>query len=187
MWRAYGSQKGKAGIVMNNPPKSNKKLGVILSPAAYFTEEELEKEMLGIIDCISKNIDYLQTLQKETILGTAVISLIILVLCLKHPGFREEQEWRLIYLPTMIPENTWINKTVVTIDGIPQVIYKLPLKNNEELKLTGLSIPELIDKILIGPTQYPVAMFDAFSIILSDVGVKNAGSKIVISDIPLRT
>ncbi|MGZ5858283.1 MAG: DUF2971 domain-containing protein [Burkholderiaceae bacterium] len=187
MWRAYGSQGGRAGLVLNFPPNSNKKLGVILSPAAYFTVEELEKELLEVIESILKNIDYLKTLQRETIIGTVIVSLILLAVCLKHPGFKEEQEWRLIYLPNMVPSNNWIERSVEIISGIPQIVYKLPLKNNEALELTGLNIPELIETILIGPTQYPLAMFDAFSSALSNAGVLNAEERITISEIPLRT
>lgn len=185
MWRAYGSESGKAALILNNPPQRSPKLSVIMSPAAYFTEKELEIELLEIISAINENIDYLKTLQKETVFGTVIAALIILAVCLKHPGFKEEQEWRLIYLPTMVPNNNWLVREVETIGGIPQVVYKLPLKNNEELEIAGLSIPELIDKVLIGPTQYPLAMFDAFYETLVSLGVDDAN--VVISGIPLRT
>jgi hypothetical protein len=84
MWRAYGSDTGKAALVFNNPPKSNKKLDVILSPAAYFTVEELETELFQIIDSINYNIEYLKTLDRVTIVGTVILSLIILAVCHVH-------------------------------------------------------------------------------------------------------
>lgn len=187
MWRAYGSESGKAALIINNPPQESSKLKVILSPAAYFTTEELEEEMLQVIAAIDKNIDYLRTLKKETILGTVIISLIILATCLKHPGFKEEQEWRLIYLSGMFTNNNWLVRDIETINGIPQVVYKLPLENNKELEITGLSIPELIDKVLIGPTQYPLAMFDAFYETLIKLGIDDTNAKVTVSNIPLRT
>jgi hypothetical protein len=187
MWRAYGEQPAKAALVLNNPPKSNKNLGLILSPAAYFTYEELEAELIKIITSIEDNIDYLNSLDKHTIFGTIITSLIILAVCLKHPGFKEEQEWRIIHLPQMTNSNSWINHSVETISGIPQVVYKMPLENNDELEITGLDVNELIDKVLIGPTQYPLAIFDAFCISMSEAGIEDPASKITISDIPLRT
>lgn len=187
MWRAYGSESGKAALVLNNPSQRNRNLNVILSPAAYFTMEDLEGEILQIISSINNNIDYLKTLKRETILGSAIIALIILAVCLKHPGFKEEQEWRIIYLPRMVPTNDWLLREIETINGIPQVVYKMPLENNEELDISGLSIPELIDRVLIGPTQYPLAMFDAFYETLIKLGSNNTNVKVVISGIPLRT
>lgn len=187
MWRAYGSQNGKAALILNNPPKRSKNLGVILSPAAYFTNEELISELRKIISEISNNMEYLKPLRRETIIGAMVVALIILAVCLKHPGFKEEQEWRLIYLPTLLPDNKWLLREVETINGVPQVVYKMPLENSEDLEISGLSIPELVDRILIGPTQYPLAMFDAFRDVLADLGVNASDGKVSFSGIPLRT
>jgi len=187
MWRAYGDQSAKAALVLNNPPKQNKNIGLILSPAAYFTYEELEEELITIITSMEQNIDFLKSLDKEAVFGTTIVSLIILAVCLKHPGFREEQEWRIIYLPRMTNSNSWIEKSVETIAGVPQVVYKIPLENNEDLEITGLDLAEIIDKVLIGPTQYPLAIFDAFCIAMNEAGIDEHASKITISDIPLRT
>ncbi|MFT3929126.1 MAG: DUF2971 domain-containing protein [Spongiibacteraceae bacterium] len=187
MWRAYGSQSGKVGLIFNTPPRSNKKLGVILHPAAYFTQEELDKMLFRIARSISENIDYLKSLQKETIAGTVIISLILLAVCLKHPGFIEEKEWRLIFLPSMAPNESWIEKSIESIHGIPQIIYKIPLKNSKELEISGLSIPEILNGVLIGPTQFPLAMFDAFYSVLVKSEVPKPEEKIIVSDIPLRT
>ncbi|WP_076407548.1 DUF2971 domain-containing protein [Shewanella sp. UCD-KL12] len=187
MWRAYGEQPAKAALVLNNPPKSNKNIGLILSPAAYFTYEDLENELLNIISSIEDNIDYLKSLDKQAVVGTTIVSLIILAVCLKHPGFKEEQEWRIIHLPQMTNPNGWIQSSVETISGVPQVVYKIPLENDDELEITGLGLHELIDKVLIGPTQYPLAVYDAFCISMNEAGIEDPVSKITVSDIPLRT
>lgn len=187
MWRAYGEQPAKAAIVLNNPPENMTNLNLILSPAAYFTYEELEKELLSMINNINKNIEFIQNLEKAIVVATTIISLIILAVCLKHPGFKEEQEWRIIYLPTMPQFNNLIKSSVKSIGGVPQVIYKIPLNNYPEYEISGMSISDLVDKIIIGPTQFPIALFDAFNISLSDAGVKDAPNRIIISDIPLRT
>lgn len=187
MWRAYGRESGKAALVLNNPPNKSKKLGVILSPALYFSFEELESMLLSIIKAIHNNIDYLKELQKETLMGTVVVSLIIIAVSLKHPGFREEREWRLIYLPRMMPENEWLHSSVETIDGVPQIIYKLPLENSVELEISGLDVQELLNKVIIGPTSYASAMYDAVCATLDNMKIYDIASKVVISGIPLRT
>ena len=45
---------------------------------------------------------------------------------------------------------------------------------------------KLIKKIIIGPTEFPVVVRDAFVKLLTDAGVDDASEKVVISFIPLR-
>lgn len=186
MWRAYGDQEGKAALILNNPEEPSPNLGVILSPAAYYTPDELENDLDFISSSISENIDSLKSLQRESVSGTIITSLIIYALCLKHPGFKEEKEWRLIFLPNMLPNNSWVKRAVESIGGIPQVIYKMPLENSEELNITGLNLAEVLDYVLIGPTEYPLVQFDAFLETLKKESIPEAHNKVVISDIPLR-
>ena len=77
-------------------------------------------------------------------------------------------------------------KEVTTINGIPQTVYKIPLLNIPEEGFLNAEIPELIDRIIIGPTQYPTAIAEAIEAQLVEAGVSDAGDRIVISDIPLR-
>lgn len=107
------------------------------------------------------------------------------VLCTKHPGFVEEREWRVIYLPRFEHSERLI-KEIVSIKGTPQMIHKIPLKNIPEEGLVGVEIPEIVDRIIIGPTKYPIAIYDAFVTLLGEAGVEDAKSRIFISDIPLR-
>lgn len=46
---------------------------------------------------------------------------------------------------------------------------------------------QLIDRIIIGPTQYPVAIYKAFVGLLAEAGVKAPEGKVFISHVPLRT
>jgi hypothetical protein len=187
MWRAYSKNSEKAGIVFNFPPNQKAQLGPILSPALYLNHQELEEMLNRIILTIRKHHDYLSSLQRETIAGSVIIALVIFAVCLKHPGFKEEHEWRVIYLPTVTPRDDIINRSIETIDGVPQIVYKFPLRNNKELGIVGFDTTEIIDKIIIGPTQYPLAMFDAFSLLLLNKGISDPAKKIQISHIPLRT
>ena len=50
-----------------------------------------------------------------------------------------------------------------------------------------MEFSDLIDKVIIGPTQYPVVLYDAFEIALLKSGVEDISNRIVVSDIPLRT
>jgi hypothetical protein len=50
-----------------------------------------------------------------------------------------------------------------------------------------MEIPQLIDRVIIGPTLYPYAISEAFDRLLDKAGVANAAQRIFVSDIPLRT
>ena len=106
--------------------------------------------------------------------------------CAKHPGFAEEQEWRLVYLPRM-GESSVLEKSVDVIQGVPQTVYRIPLKDRPEDGLVGIEIPRLLERVIIGPSNFPWPLYEAFVAELKDAGVENADRKVVISDILLRT
>jgi len=69
---------------------------------------------------------------------------------------------------------------------MPQPIYKIPLRNIPEEGFVGAEIPELIDRIIIGPTQYPSAAREAFEYLLEQAGVHDSADRVIVSDLPLR-
>jgi len=44
----------------------------------------------------------------------------------------------------------------------------------------------LLDRAIIGPTKYPIGIYDALAALLTEAGVQNATNKVIVSDIPLR-
>jgi hypothetical protein len=111
--------------------------------------------------------------------------LIYAALCTKHPGFAEEREWRVIYCPSLERSSYLIND-IQAIRGAPQPIYRIPLKDIPEEGFINVEIPVLLERVIIGPTQYPLAMRKAFTTLLLDLGFDNAAAKVFVSDIPLR-
>jgi hypothetical protein len=104
----------------------------------------------------------------------------------KHPGFAEEREWRLIHTPEVDPSEFVLTDTVC-VNRIPQRIYKIPLRDFSDRGFPGTSIPELVNRVIVGPTQYPYVVCDAFASVLSRCGVTNAHQIVHASNIPLRT
>lgn len=66
------------------------------------------------------------------------------------------------------------------------MVVKFKLENAPDEGLVGLALPELLDRIIIGPCEFPVVIFRAFRQLLSDRNVPDLQNKIIISDIPLR-
>ena len=75
---------------------------------------------------------------------------------------------------------------IQVIAGTPQPICKIALKDIPDEGLTGIEIPALLDRIIIGPSTYPLAMLNAFRSVLREAGIPNPDAKIFPSNIPLR-
>jgi hypothetical protein len=187
MWRAYGKQSAKAAIVFAPPlPDKENGLKLLLVPTAYFNQEALNRELDKVINNIKCNQDFLASIDDQLVINYVFAMLLSTSICLKHEGFKEEKEWRIIYLPDLNPSNLLL-RTIEIINGIPQIVYQIPLEENPVENVVGLTIPSLIDKIIIGPTDYPLSLYDAFKVALENAGVENAGTRVIVSGIPLRT
>jgi len=187
MWRAYG-QKSAAAIVFNAPFESDSKTGLnlLLVPAAYFRQEDLNEEFTRVIKNINDNIGFLVSQGEETIIKIVFAMLVVNAVSLKHAGFKEEREWRIIYLPYLNPSEL-IYRDIESIDGVPQIVYKLSLENKLKENVAGIGIPQIFNKIIIGPTQYPLPLQEAFKVALEKAGIENPASRVIVSGIPLRT
>jgi hypothetical protein len=184
MWRAYGESTGIA-LVVNNAPflAISDALAAYTSPVAYLNNDEIGTQFALIADKMNSEADFLRSVERETIKAHIFSMLRYAAICTKHPGFREEREWRVVYSPS-VEKSKYLEKEVRTIRGVPQPIYKIPLKNVPGL--SGIDIPSFVDRIVIGPSQYPSALREAFIDLLVDAGVKDAANRVFASDIPLR-
>lgn len=186
MWRAFGGTSARVALVFSVPwfSPGAEILKVMFSPVAYFTEDQLAKEIDTVLENVRANVDFVSGVQpREWVAGTIYTMLLSAVTCLKHCGFDEEKEWRVIHGPfPLISEH--MENGIECVSGVPQRVFKLPLDANISPEL---EFSRIFEKVIIGPTQYPVAMSGAFSAKLSEAGVSNAESKVVISEIPIRT
>ena len=186
MWRAYSGSTGVALVVNNTPFLSESDaLKIYTSPVAYLNDAAFQIEFEKVADGIKANADFLRAHGREAVVSFVFDAFKFATLCTKHPGFIEEKEWRVIYTPTM-EESDHLEKGVEVIQGTPQPVYKIPLKNIPEEGLVGVDIPELLDRIIIGPTEYPSAIREAFETLLADVGVEDTASRVRVSGLPLR-
>ena len=188
MWRAHSGTTGVA-LVVNSAPffrlSLSDALKASLSPVAYLDDKAFEMEFAKIADGIIGNPEFVRAQGREAVTSYVFNAFKFASLCTKHPGFREEMEWRIIYTPT-IEESTHLTKEIQVIGDTPQPIYKIPLQNVPEEGLVGIEIPELLERIIIGPTEFPLAMYEAFETLLADAGVDDPASRIDVSDLPLR-
>jgi hypothetical protein len=74
----------------------------------------------------------------------------------------------------------------MTINGIPQRVYRIRLINSLSEGLRGPTIPDLVDRVLIGPSLDSYTSRDAYVTKLKELNVENPESKVIITGIPLR-
>src|SRR5262249_10178299 len=151
------------------------------SPVAYLCGDDFNKELLRVVRNIGERCDFLRTVPRENQVAAIVNMLTFAAACTKHPGFAEEREWRIIYLPRM-QESKVLERSVETINGVPQTVYKIPLKDFPEEGLTGIELPSLVERVIVGPSLYPWPLYEAFVSVLKDAGVEKAEEKVITSD-----
>lgn len=184
MWRAYGD----TAIVINNTPMTavTDLLAVYSIPVLYLSEEDFTNHLSTITDAILIEKEYLQSLGQERLVIYIHNMLFRFAIATKHPGFKEEKEWRLYYRPTE-KKSPGMTEEIVTLGGVPQKVFKLRLENEPKNGLHGANIPSLLDRVIVGPTEYSHVTYNAFVAVLEHLEVPDAASKVFVSDIPLRT
>jgi hypothetical protein len=188
MWRAFGAASARVGLVFNVPAQSRgaEAMKLIFSPVTYFKDNEAEQLISEVVRNIKANSDFLKTVGRQEIVNWTFSMLLLGVTCVKHEGFREEREWRVVHCPQLY-SSPLIEASPEIIGGVPQIVFKLPLDKSVDPILDDLDFAKLFDRLIIGPSPYPIAMFDAYVDALSKAGVAEAGKKVFISNIPIRS
>ena len=101
MWRAFGGNAPRVAIEFKVPWFSvgQAALSVVFNPVAYLTDCKFHNAMDDVIKNIRANSDFLRSIGRSVLVGTIFNMLVTAVTCLKHEGFHEEREWRVIYSP----------------------------------------------------------------------------------------
>lgn len=182
MWRAYGNT---ALVVKNTPMLSvTDDLGVYSVPVSYLSITDFEDRLNNLTNRILIDRAYLQDLGQDTLVGYIHNFFLVTAMATKHPGFSEEEEWRIFYRPTERRSNVLVEHQVV-LAGVPQTVFALPLQDNPAQGLHGADIPSLLDRVIIGPTNYPYVSRSAFQRVLAKThGIKD--DRVIASDIPIR-
>jgi hypothetical protein len=187
MWRAYGKNNGiafifKPELFFNN--YTALQTGVINSPVAYFNATKI-KETLNIITAnIHKHADEIKAYPRQDLQNLILSVYSMAVMCNKHYGFVEEQEWRAITYPPIFNNSPFITESVELIGGTPQKVKIFKFQAVPDI--SDLTIQNLLQKIIIGPCAHPEVTKDALSDELTKLGFPNPENIIHISNIPLR-
>lgn len=185
MWRAYGGDNGVA-LILNPSFLDNVEMeNVVTSPVFYATKAQFCEEVSRVAARISAIPDKLHALGLEALAANVFHIFRYAVLCTKHPGFREEREWRVIYTPDL-GRSPYIKADTAVVRGVPQIIQKIQLVDDPDNGVRGIEPLQLIDGVLIGPSQFPMTLIEIFFHDLKGIGVENPYDRLRYSNIPLR-
>lgn len=154
----------------------------------YGDEDAFAVEFEKLVVSIENNLDLLKEASAPLIHAAGAAALQFAMFSIKHRGFEEEQEWRLLHRPHQYA-SAFVTSRTETIGGIPQTIYELPFHNPErgpEFDIPALHLNNLLEGVVIGPCLYPDTVARAFEEEMTKVGIQDAASKIIVSEIPLR-
>lgn len=186
MWRAYGGKRPIA-IVMN--PEAFRSESDVLAaytyPVEYMDTDNFKQQFDALTKRIKDGSDFIKELGVDQVVAYLFELFKNYALCLKHPGFKEEREWRVVYNPQLEPSD-YIQSSIESIDGVPQEVHKIPLKNIPEHGLLNVEIPELIERIIIGPTDQQLVIGHTFVKLLTEAGCDDAIERVHYSGISLR-
>lgn len=190
MWRAYGSENG-VGLVFKDSllkavESEERPDGIEVRKVFYTGPRRSATHFAQVFDAFHNNIGFLRTLSRHEVAKRVRLIFRQEVAGLKHPGFSEEREWRLVH-----DESLWSNRAlaleeqVLSVGGVPQRIKKLALKDFGPGQ-TDLSLASVLDRIIIGPSAYATELKKTFTELLSSAESFKHPVPIVISGIPLR-
>lgn len=183
MWRAYGDT---ALIIKNTPMVAITDASAVFSTRVkYFSDLDFDAYLSRVTNNILIERTYLKELGQETLVGYIHHMFFRTAIATKHPGFAEEQEWRIFYRPND-QRSPLMEKRIEVIGGIPQTIYVLTLKHDPKNGLLNADIPSLLDRVIVGPTAFPYVSVQALRSVLAEAGVDDPSGKVIASDIPLR-
>lgn len=185
MWRAYGGNTGVALVLRPDVMFKPVDVGIYASPVAYWTQERVRQEMAEIAARVRVNAELVIAADPVLMQNVLFNMFRFAVMGTKHPGFAEEREWRFITCPTL-KESPLLRQTAEVVRGTPQLVQRICLKDVPEDGIEGLTLPAILDRIIIGPCEYPHATYRAMMQLLKDAGFQDPSKLIHVSDIPLR-
>jgi hypothetical protein len=186
MWRAYGG-KTSVALILNNEPflTDTDAFSAYAFPVQYGDKGYIEGRLRALLERLQKNLSILVNLKDEEVINWLFYIFKVMFVCTKHEGFEEEREWRVVYNPDL-SSSDHVKSEIVSLNGVPQQIYKIPLQNIPDENFTGANIPEFVDRIIIGPSDEAPVLLDAFRKLLEEAGCEDAAGKVHYSGIPLR-
>jgi hypothetical protein len=193
MWRGYGGNgNGVALVFKTDFVTLNPASPLLLAQVAYVSEDERRGWMTSRLEeCMKVLAEHAKDVpdDKLHIVAHQMFDLMkVYSLTSKHPGFGEEQEWRIIYLPDR-------DRSKILADRFHYLVGKNGIQPKLRFKIEPLPIDprgtwtfeSILDQIILGPSLSSQLALKAVCRML-DVNKKGPfKAKVSASNIPLRS
>jgi hypothetical protein len=189
MWRGYGVDGGGVSFVIDTEKIApNQDSPIILAPVNYATNNERVDWIKKQVSRLADLLDYLE--KEDEILNSVAWNWIerlkVFSLFTKHKGFREEKEWRFVYLNDRDTKSLYSSMFGYHISnrGVePKLRLRLDQVPSADAALT---IESLIDRVILGPTTSSVLSKRSLARMLELKGKTGLIGKVHASSIPYR-
>lgn len=190
MWRGYGQDGNGVAIVLDSS-----KFGVetdsplIISKVNYGSVDDrmewFERTAAVTAEIISKN-DFPDK-NVYQIAWTLFDRLKLFALFTKHSGFKEEGEWRIVYMSDKDQKNK-LTSMLHYYNGSRGVEPKLKFKvvPNNGITSSDFSFNKIISRIILGPTTKSTLAFRSVERMLDIIGKPELKDRLYSSSIPFR-
>lgn len=185
MWTGHCRVDGVALVLKQDPFLAiSDALGVYSFPVFYKTKEEIDEMYARTAASIEREAEFLKGMPPTMIEWMLHEMFKYTMLCTKNATFKDEREWRIVYSPDVDQRKPKVmQKSVELINGAPQPVYNIPLERHSGY---DISVPTILDLVIIGPTRFPSAVVESFIHELETAGVPEADKKVRYTNIPLR-
>jgi hypothetical protein len=191
MWRGYGSN-GKGAALVFDTSKIEYMEGnaLILSKVIYASHNERQSYIKELLAKLANLLKQANLEDSELYLAAHALfeRLKLFALFTKHEGFREEQEWRVVYLPDRDKDNKLDSMLDYNISeaGI-QPKLKFKFQAIEGVTPSNISFENLLHSIILGPSLSSALGEKSIKRMLEKTGNTHLIDKVKSSSIPFRT
>jgi len=190
MWRGYGANGSGVALVFKSSviPLADEPLFMI-DRVEYATTPQRREWIRDRLDRLTQAFDGNALAEDEVILVAHewVERIKIFSLFSKHHGFREEDEWRVVYMAERDKGGllkAMLGYAITSRGVVPKL--KVPLAPVPGVPSDGISLENLIERIILGPTASSPMAVKSVSRMLDHHNRSSLVDKIVPSMIPFR-
>ncbi|ROO08081.1 hypothetical protein BK673_16200 [Pseudomonas fluorescens] len=192
MWRGYGAGGSGVAVVFDTAKIAvSDSSPFIIGAVTYGTREDrlawIATKIKGLAGVIAGT-----TLSDEELFYIAyywIERLKVFALFTKHSGFHEEQEWRIVYMSERDEDEKLKSMLgyAITPRGAVEPKLKFQVKPLEGMFGEHLSLENIVDRIILGPTTSSALAETSVRRMLGHRGKHGLAEKIVASSIPFRS
>jgi Protein of unknown function (DUF2971) len=190
MWRGYGANGEGAALVFNTGfvtlvPESP----LLIVEVQYANDSErrawLHKTFHQLLSVIASHHITEQNLMA---IGFNLFQLaLVFSLTSKHPGFREEQEWRVIYLPDRDPFGLMKDRrSYLRRNNRLEPKLRFPIEPLKIEPRQTWTFDSIVERVVLGPTHSSFAGAMLARRMFTALGKPGFASKVWVSEIPYR-